>query len=470
MKILTSILCVLSTAFAWTIRDQHTRGDDTDKYLAVPFLPLLEPYCYTYDNIKVTSSTIRVISDTTVEAALTLSETTSDLKCQVSGIVNLHDLDLSSPKVSCSGVDHDSNRRDDSNLIIRFSTNPIDEVERRFDGAESISAMAGQGEPERLWIKWIKDRAAKMNEIPFFPKTYSEGTKRFSFFLRNLVRIAWMNAIERGTATYGQNDFAHISAEEFATFYKLPKHSISTHLTTKPRNYISPNYNMAPPDEWDWRQHNAVTPVKNQGACGSCWSFSTTGNIEGVHAVATGDLISLSEQELVDCDTQDQGCNGGLMDNAFEEIERLGGLETERDYSYKAHGEKCKFDESKIAVKISGYHDVPQGDEGAMQAQLLETGPLAVALNAMWMQFYRGGVSHPWKKLCSPSMLDHGVLIVGYGVQAANPDHLPFPKPEQPFWTIKNSWSASWGEDGYYRLFRGDGTCGIDQYVTTAEA
>lgn len=103
-----------------------------------------------------------------------------------------------------------------------------------------------------------------------------------------------------------------------------------------------------------------------------------------------------------------------------------------------------------------------------MKAQLLETGPLAVALNAAWMQFYRHGVSHPWKILCSPKGLDHGVLIVGYGTEPAHPHHLPRPKPAQDYWIVKNSWGPGWGEDGYYRIFRGDGTCGIDQYVTTA--
>lgn len=227
---------------------------------------------------------------------------------------------------------------------------------------------------------------------------------------------------------------------------------------------------MEKPTGYDWREHDAVTEVKNQGMCGSCWAFSTTGNIEGVHAVKYGKLIYLSEQELVDCDDVDQGCNGGLMDNAFDQVEKLGGLETEADYAYTGKAGKCSLDQSKIAVNITGHHDVPQGDEEAMVDQLLETGPLAVALNAMWMQFYRGGVSHPWKRLCNPAGLDHGVLIVGYGVEPADPNHMPLPKKEQPYWIIKNSWGPHWGESGYYRLYRGDGTCGIDQYATTALA
>lgn len=292
---------------------------------------------------------------------------------------------------------------------------------------------------------------------------------RYKIFATNLVKIAWMNALERGTANYGLTEYSDLTHEEFSSTYLLPKYSINNHLKTKEYNFIEKITRTDPnPTSWDWREHNAVTEVKNQGMCGSCWSFSTTGNIEGVNAVKNGDLVSLSEQELVDCDKTDQGCNGGLMDNAFEQIMELGGLELESDYPYEGKAQTCDLDKSKIAVSIKSFHDVPVGDEDSMQDQLLETGPLAVALNAMWMQFYRGGVSHPWKKLCSPKMLDHGVLIVGYGVEPANPDHLPFPKPAQPYWIIKNSWGPGWGEDGFYRLFRGDGTCGIDQYVTTA--
>jgi len=300
--------------------------------------------------------------------------------------------------------------------------------------------------------------------------------KRFPIFSKNLVKISWLNLLERGTAEYKINAFSDLTVDEFDKVYKMPKNLISRHLMSKPLNVKYPNYDVFmkngqidPPEAFDWRDKNAVTEVKNQGMCGSCWSFSTTGNVEGVHAAATGELLSLSEQELVDCDVKDNACGGGLMDNAFEEIERLGGLELESDYKYTASLGACKFDSAKIAVNITGFHDVPKGDEVAMQAQLLETGPLAIALNAAWMQFYHKGVSHPWKRLCNPKGLDHGVLIVGYGVEPAHPDHLPFPQKESPFWIIKNSWSSSWGEDGYYRIYRGDGTCGVDQYVTTAE-
>merc|ERR1711972_1278122 len=197
--------------------------------------------------------------------------------------------------------------------------------------------------------------------------------KRYKVFAKNLVRMAWMNALERGSAVYGITPYSDLTHEEFNSFYTMEKRTVRNLMTKREKNYVrisSSKYGSEKPTGYDWREHDAVTEVKNQGMCGSCWSFSTTGNIEGVHSVKYGELISLSEQELVDCDTVDQGCNGGLMDNAFEQVEQLGGLETEADYAYKGKAGSCKLEKSKIAVEISGYHDVPVGDEVAMKAQL----------------------------------------------------------------------------------------------------
>ncbi|VEN63981.1 unnamed protein product [Callosobruchus maculatus] len=216
------------------------------------------------------------------------------------------------------------------------------------------------------------------------------------------------------------------------------------------------------PTEFDWRQKNAVTEVKDQGMCGSCWAFSTTGNVEGQYAIKYGKLLEFSEQELVDCDKLDDGCNGGLMDNAYRTIEKMGGLETEEDYPYEAENEKCHFVKSKSKVQLSGAVNISH-DETDMAKWLVKNGPIAIAINANAMQFYVGGVSHPWKMLCSPKNLDHGVLIVGYGVHK-------YPKFNKtlPYWIVKNSWGPRWGEQGYYRVYRGDGTCGLNQTPSSA--
>ena len=194
------------------------------------------------------------------------------------------------------------------------------------------------------------------------------------------------------------------------------------------------------PESIDWRAHAAVTPVKNQAQCGSCWAFSTTGAVEGINAIVTGKLVSLSEQELVDCDTaHDHGCSGGLMDFAFDFILANGGIDTEADYAYKAEEHKCKIDkEARHVVSIDGHEDVPPGDEAALAAAVSRQ-PVSVAIEADQrpFQLYVGGV---FDAACGEA-LDHGVLAVGYGSEAG-----------QDYWIVKNSWgpAVSWWWDVWW--------------------
>lgn len=250
-----------------------------------------------------------------------------------------------------------------------------------------------------------------------FNKTYlmsNEYTYRYKVFKDNLNQIDLLNKHEQGTATYGITRFADLTKEEFSRSLGLRQDLRSENEVPFQAARI-PDVHL--PTEFDWRTKNAVTEVKDQGQCGSCWAFSTTGNVEGQYAIKYGKLMEFSEQELVDCDTMDQGCNGGLMDNAYQMIEKLGGLETESDYPYDAEDEKCTFKKDKSVVQLSGALNISQ-DETAMAKWLVKNGPIAIAINANAMQFYVGGVSHPWKFLCSPKSLDHGVLVVGYGVHS----------------------------------------------------
>jgi cathepsin F len=154
--------------------------------------------------------------------------------------------------------------------------------------------------------------------------------------------------------------------------------------------YQKPKWNRnAPlPETWDWRDKGAVTAVKDQGMCGSCWAFSTTGNAEGVNFVARGDLTSLSEEQLVECDTLDHGCDGGYMTNAYESIEKMGGLETEQDYPYKGLFYKtCHMNESSVRVTIDSYTTLPTNETQIAQ-YVVENGPVSIGINAFVMQFY----------------------------------------------------------------------------------
>uniref|UniRef100_A0A3B5BAS8 Cathepsin W n=1 Tax=Stegastes partitus TaxID=144197 RepID=A0A3B5BAS8_9TELE len=277
--------------------------------------------------------------------------------------------------------------------------------------------------------------------------------RRLRIFHQNLKTAEKLQSLDQGSAEYGVTKFSDLTEEEFRSTYLNPL--LSQWTLHRPMKPAAPARGPAP-DSWDWRDHGAVSAVKNQGMCGSCWAFSVIGNIEGQWFLKNGTLLSLSEQELVDCDGLDQACRGGLPSNAYEAIEKLGGLETETDYSYTGQKQRCDFTTGKVAAYINSSLELSK-DEKEIAAWLAENGPISVALNAFAMQFYRKGVSHPLKIFCNPWMIDHAVLMVGYGQRKGI-----------PFWAIKNSWGEDYGEQGYYYLYRGSGACGINKMCSSA--
>jgi len=208
------------------------------------------------------------------------------------------------------------------------------------------------------------------------------------------------------------------------------------------------------PESFNWVEKNVVTEVRNQGGCGSCWAFSSVGNIEGQYALKHNKQVVFAPQQLVDCDrVQDAGCNGGFMEWAFTYLETHS-LEQESDYKYTARDGTCQYSESKGIAKVTGYKFAPSDNEDEIAEMLVATGPLAVALDATPLQYYSSGIV---KKGCD-NRINHGVLIVGYGVENGD-----------KFWIVKNSWGSSWGEKGYFRILRGHGTCKINSYVISSE-
>ncbi|XP_014218546.1 uncharacterized protein LOC106646885 [Copidosoma floridanum] len=327
---------------------------------------------------------------------------------------------------------------------------------RSLRGQNYSAKMLGQA-------KQLKEEKLFHEFISKYEKQYAndeEKEKRFKIFKENLDLIEELQRNERGTGRYGVTMFADLTKAEFKAKYLGLKPSLRSDNDIPLPMAEIPNIEI--PAEYDWRHYNVVTPVKNQGQCGSCWAFSVTGNVEGQYAIKHGQLMSFSEQELIDCDKLDSGCNGGLPDTAYRAIEELGGLETETDYPYEAENEACHFSKGKAKVTIVSGLNITS-NETQMAQWLVKNGPMSIGINANAMQFYIGGVSHPFHFLCSPSDLDHGVLIVGYGIKT-----YPIFNKTLPYWLIKNSWGPHWGERGYYRVYRGDGSCGVNQMVTSA--
>ncbi|KAL3273662.1 hypothetical protein HHI36_015092 [Cryptolaemus montrouzieri] len=277
-----------------------------------------------------------------------------------------------------------------------------------------------------------------------------EERKRLIIFEENLNKIETHNALyEQGRVSYkkGITKFTDWTKDEFLEY-------VNRGLLNKPKvggNVYTINDNAVAPDSVDWRQQGAVTPVKDQGNCGSCWAFSTTGSIEGQLALVENTSVSLSEQNLVDCSYVDlnSGCNGGEMPNAFLYVMRYG-IEKEEDYPYTGKFSPCLAKPSKVFTKISSYVELPATDEEALKNAIAFIGPISVSIDATdELQNYSSGIFND--DSCDPQILNHGVLAVGYGTENGT-----------DFYIIKNSWGESWGENGYFRFVRNQGNrCGI---------
>jgi C1A family cysteine protease len=301
--------------------------------------------------------------------------------------------------------------------------------------------------------------------IQKYGKSYgqAEYSTRFTIFKQNLRRSEELTAKDKH-ATFGVTKFSDLTQDEFRETYLISNLTEnSRELLSKATKWVAPRMDkfsgkpLAYPASFDWNSEGVVTPVYNQGQCGSCWAFSTAENIESMWALSGQTLTKLSMQQIVDCDTNDGGCNGGNPPYAYQYVMNAGGLEYYADYPYVGVQTRCNFNGADIAVSISDWNWITQDDnEGNMQSFVYSTGPPSICVDATIWQTYTSGVITSGSG-CG-TRLDHCVQLTGWQQMDG-----------MSVWNVRNSWGADWADNGgYIYLQMGYDVCGIGQEVTSS--
>jgi len=305
----------------------------------------------------------------------------------------------------------------------------------------SFLALAFAADPTlQEFNDWMKsNNKVYLNDVEYM--------YRYKIYLDSKEIVADLNN-NTYDVVFELNKFADWTQEEFSR--KL--------LGSKPSDVQVDPLDNAPldsaPAAHDWCMLGKCTPIKNQEQCGSCWAFATTENIESVHAIAGLGLPILAPQQIVDCDTAEDGCNGGNPAQAYMYVKNAGGLDTESSYPYVGFQGACRFRQDTVGGKITGEKNGYGGSEDNMAANLAAEAPFSVLVDAQTWQFYRSGIMK--QNQCGKD-LDHAVVAVGYSMPSK-------------FWRVRNSWGADWGENGFIRLEFGTNTCGIRSQVLTSIA
>lgn len=302
----------------------------------------------------------------------------------------------------------------------------------------------------KVWEEWkVKHSKSYDNQ--------AEVAVRRAVWERNMRLVVRHNleaSAGKHSFTLELNHLADMTAEEVNE--KMNKLKVEERVPVR-NGTFEDKLDFETPPSVDWRKDGLVSPVQNQGLCGSCWAFSSLGALEGQMKKKTGLLVPLSPQNLVDCSTSDgnMGCRGGYISKSYSYIIRNRGVDSESFYPYEHQKGKCRYSVQGKAGSCSSFHILPQRDEETLKAIVARVGPVAVAMNAMLPSFhlYRGGLYNVPN--CNPKLINHAVLVVGYGTSKG-----------QDFWLVKNSWGTAWGEEGYIRIARNKkNLCGIASFA-----
>ncbi|XP_005064060.1 cathepsin W isoform X1 [Mesocricetus auratus] len=346
---------------------------------------------------------------------------------------------------------------------------------------------ASQGLNDSLLTKDTGPRPLELTEVfKLFQIKYNrsytspaEYAHRLNIFAHNLAQAQKLQEEDLGTAEFGETPFSDLTEEEFGQLYGHQKAPERIPDVVKKAGFEK--WGQPVPSTCDWRKaRNIISSIKNQKTCRCCWAIAAADNIESLWHIKTQEFVEVSVQELLDCERCGNGCNGGFVWDAYIAVLNNSGLASEKDYPFKGypnpHG--CLANRYKKVAWIQDF-TMLDSDEQAIAGYLAAHGPITVTINMKLLQSYRKGVIKATPTTCDPQHVDHSVLLVGFGKgkgeegiqsgtvmsQTCKPRK---PRRSVPYWILKNSWGAKWGEKGYFRLYRGNNSCGITKYPITA--
>ncbi|XP_004264429.1 cathepsin W [Orcinus orca] len=313
-----------------------------------------------------------------------------------------------------------------------------------------------------------------------YNRSYShpaEHARRLDIFARNLAKAQQLQEEDLGTAEFGVTPFSDLTEEEFGQLYGHQR--VAGEAPSVSQKVGSEEWGQSVPLTCDWRKKaGIISPIRNQQNCNCCWAMAAAGNIEALWAIKYDQSLEVSVQELLDCDRCGNGCKGGFVWDAFVTVLNNSGLASDKDYPFKGNSKphRCQAKKHKKVAWIQDFIML-QPCEQSIARYLATQGPITVTINMKLLQQYQKGVIKATSTTCDPQLVDHSVLLVGFGksksvegrqAEAISSRSHPHPRYSNPYWILKNSWGANWGEEGYFRLHRGSNTCGITKYPLTA--